>query len=103
MATEAEIQRGIVKYLKRHACVVYTTSQGYRPGGGTRVTAGLPDLLVIHSPGAWTFAEVKTPAGRMNHDQDVFALNAETARIPWELWRSVDDAVAWAKAVGIVA
>ena len=100
--TEADIQRGIVKFLKRHACAVYSTSQGYRPRGGTRVTAGLPDLLVIHGPGAWTFVEVKTQTGKMSPDQDVFALNAETAGIPCELWRSVEDAEAWAKRAGLV-
>ena len=100
---EAEIQREIVAFLKMVGCAVYQTSQGYRRDpGGTRMTPGLPDLLVMHGPGQWTFAEVKTAKGRLSPAQYGFEVNASAAGIPWALWRDVDDAWQWAKDVGLV-
>lgn len=102
-ATEAEIQRGIVKFLRTIGCAVYVTSQGYRKEpGGTRMTPGLPDLLVIDGPTSWTFAEVKASKGQMRPSQMDFARLAGEADIPCRLWRSVEDAAAWAVEVGIV-
>jgi hypothetical protein len=99
---EAQIQMEIVRFLRTVGCSVYDTSQGYRKErGGTRTSAGIPDLIVIH-PSAWTFAELKTPKGKMSTAQTGFRLACEEAGIPWALWRSVHDAWEWAKAAGIV-
>lgn len=101
--TEAAIQRDIVKFLRSVGCAVYVTSQGYRKDpGGTRMTPGLPDLLVIEGPQSWTWAEVKTEKGKLSPAQQQFADIALAADIPWALWRSVDDAWNWAVEVGIV-
>ena len=123
MASEAEIQKGIVRFLRNIGGAVWVTSQGYRKDpGGTRMTPGLPDLVVMFGwdwrttvkerPGVsevyarpvahWTFAEVKTSRGRLSPAQIVFRDHAVRAGVPWELWRSVSDAVAWAKRTGIV-
>jgi hypothetical protein len=81
---------------------VYSTEQGYRKErGGTRTTAGVPDLIVIFDE-AWTFAELKTPKGRLTTAQEGFRTACLSARIPWECWRSVDDAWTWAVRVGLV-
>lgn len=118
MATEAEIQRGIVRFLRDIGGAVWVTSQGYRSDpGGTRMTPGLPDLLVMFEAhidevagrvvprrlvSRWTFAEVKTPKGRLSPAQVTFRDESAKAGIPWELWRSTEDATRWARTVGIV-
>ena len=106
MATEAEIQRGIVTFLRSIGGAVWVTSQGYRKDpGGTRMTPGLPDLIVMfaYKRKGWTFAEVKTPKGKLSPAQVVFRDEAIAAGVPWEMWRSVDDAAEWAKRRGLVA
>jgi hypothetical protein len=99
---EALLSRDVQRVLKQIGCSVYSTEQGWRKErGGTRTSAGIPDLIVIH-PNAWTFAELKTPKGKMSTAQTGFRLACEEAGIPWNLWRSVQDAWEWAKAAGIV-
>ena len=122
--TEAQIQREIIKFLRSIGGAVWHTSQGFRRDpGGTRMTPGLPDLVVMFPEawrkhveterpgftklylapdGRWTFAEVKTPKGRLSPAQIVFRDESAKAGVPWELWRSVEDAAAWARALGIV-
>ncbi len=100
---EAAIQREIVKFLRGVGCAVYVTSQGYRKEpGGTRMTPGIPDLLVIEGPQSWTWAEVKNEKGKLSPAQHEFADVALKCDVPWECWRSVEDAKRWAVAVGIV-
>jgi hypothetical protein len=102
MKPEAMIQRDITNFLKMIGCAVYSTSQGYRKErGGTRTTPGIPDLIVFH-PDAWTFAELKTPRGSLSVAQDGFRTACLDSGAPWHLWRSVDDAWAWAVAAGII-
>jgi hypothetical protein len=99
---EALLSRDVQRALKQIGCSVYSTEQGYRKErGGTRTSAGIPDLIVIH-PSAWTFAELKTPKGKLSTAQTGFMLACEEAGIPWALWRSVHDSWEWAKAAGIV-
>ena len=101
--TERQIQREIVAFLRQIGCSVWDTSQGYRRDpGGTRMTPGLPDLYVIEGPQSWTWVEVKGEKGKLSPAQQVFADECRKADIPWELWRSVDDAWKWAVEVGIV-
>ena len=100
--TEAKIQRETVAFLKSIGCSVYETSQGYRKEpGGTRMTPGIPDIYVVH-PTAWTWAEMKTPKGRLSVHQEGFRLACEDAGIPWQLWRDVTDAFDWACDHGII-
>jgi len=100
---EAVLQREIVNLLRLVGCAVYVTSQGYRRDpGGTRMTPGLPDLLVLHDETAWTFVEVKTAKGKIRPSQMEFAAYAAECRVPCEVWRSVDDAKRWLVAHGIV-
>ena len=99
---ESEISREIVKFLRTVGGSVYSTEQGYRKErGGTRTSAGIPDLIVIF-PEAWTFAEIKTPKGRMSPAQEGFRLSCWDAGIPWQLWRDVRDSWDWCAENGIV-
>lgn len=123
MRPEAVIQRNIVKFLRTIGGAVWVTSQGYRKEpGGTRMTPGLPDLVVMFPAGMdttqrdypgsstvttygvrrWTFVEVKAPKGKLSAAQILFRDESIKAGVPWELWRSVGDAVEWARAKGIV-
>lgn len=99
---EREISREIQLFLKQVGCSVYTTEQGFRKErGGTRMTPGIPDLIVFH-PLAWTFAELKTPRGRLTGAQQGFRDDCLGAGVPWQLWRSVGDAWDWAVELGII-
>lgn len=107
--TEATIQREIMKFLRTIGCYVYSTSQGYRKDpGGTRMTAGIPDLFVVAyttqppSPCPWTWAEVKTPKGKLSPAQEEFRVMCEEAAIPHRVWRDVDDAWRWAVEAGLI-
>ena len=121
MASETAISREIATFLRDLGCKVYVTSR--RDPKGRRTTAGLPDMLVLFPEGErsdvverrdgytrvlyrqqprWTFAEIKGPKGKLRPDQIEFLDHAVRAGVPWQLWRSVDDAVAWAKRTGIV-
>lgn len=99
---ESQISREIQRFLKMMGAAVYTTEQGYRKErGGTRTTAGIPDLIVFF-PGVWTFAELKTAKGRLTPAQEGFREMCAFADAPWELWRSVEDAWNWCAKHGIV-
>ena len=123
--SEAAIQREIVKFLRMIGGAVWVTSQGYRKDpGGTRMTPGLPDLVVMFpmdlglkggvtrtlgtldfarwAKSRWTFAEVKTAKGKLSPAQVEFRDESIKAGVPWHLWRSVEDAKSWAVSVGLV-
>lgn len=100
--TEAQIQRETVGFLRSIGCWVWQTSQGYRKDpGGTRMTAGLPDLYVVHEK-AYTWAEMKTPKGKLSPAQAGFRDVCEMCGVPWHLWRDVRDAWDWAVSVGLI-
>ena len=102
MKPEAIVSRDVRKFLTQIGCAVYSSEQGYRKErGGTRQTPGIPDLIVIH-PDAWTFAELKAGRGRLSVAQEGFRTACVDAGVPWQLWRSVEDAWDWAVAVGLV-
>lgn len=75
MATESDIQEGIVKALELLGCTVLHTS-AFRQKGPSGVSKGVPDLLFRHS--AWpefVFAgmEVKRPGGRASSEQRFYS------------------------------
>jgi hypothetical protein len=100
---ESQISREIQAFLRDTiGCAVYSTEQGYRKErGGTRTSPGIPDLIVIH-PDAWTFAELKTPKGKLTVHQEGFRLVCEDAGVNWQLWRDVRDAWDWAVREGLI-
>lgn len=101
--TETAISRKIAAFLRSLGCKVYVISRN--DPRGSRTTKGLPDMLVIipRMQGVWTWAEIKGDKGKLRPDQVEFRDLCRTIGIPWELWRSLDDATAWAKSVGLVA
>ena len=101
--TEAQISLAITRLLRSLGGAVWSTEQGYRKGrGGTRTTAGIPDLIVIF-PRAWTFAEIKTQKGKLRTAQKFFRDECREAGVPWELWRSAADAWNWCVRSGVVS
>ena len=102
MKPEAQLSKDVRAFLQQVGCAVWSTEQGYRAErGGTRTTPGYPDLIVLH-PDAWTFVELKAGRNDLNGAQIVFRDECLKARVPWQLWRSVDDAWQWAVNVGLV-
>ena len=102
MKPEAQISKDVCEFLRTIGGTVYSTEQGYRKErGGTRMTPGIPDLFVAF-PDAWTWAELKTPKGKLTEAQHGFRLMCEDYGINWQLWRSVDDAWRWCVNVGII-
>lgn len=102
MKPEEKIQRAIVEFMRTVGFSVWDTSQGYRKErGGTRMTPGIPDL-VICGHGHTIFVEVKTPKGKLTVYQHVFrsdwTKNGGTALV----WRSSVEAFDWCVAQGII-
>ena len=99
---EAQISREIVGFLRTLGFAVYDTGQGYRKeSGGTRITPGLADLIVI-GHGLFTFVEVKTAKGKLRPSQEAFRDECIQNGVPWQLWRDVREAWDWAADNGIV-
>lgn len=95
---EKHIRQGIVRQLRVFGCHVYSFEHGNRHPrhAGQRITPGIPDLLVFDTKrGKWTFAEIKRPYGYLSQHQKVFRNLAAELNIPWQLWRSAEDAVVW--------
>ena len=93
---EHQISREIQNHIKAFGGAVWSSEQGYRHApGGTRCTPGIPDLIVIF-PQGWTFAELKTPKGRLTESQKNFRDHCKETGIPWQLWRSSADFFEWA-------
>lgn len=88
--TERDAQRGVVQLYQGCGCVVFSLSQGYRPGGKrhgtTRQTKGLPDLLVCHeaSGTAWSH-EVKRPGGQQRPEQAAYERVTVRCGLPYAL------------------
>jgi hypothetical protein len=100
--TEAAIQREIVAFVRQLGFAVYETSQGYRRDpGGTRCTAGIPDLYII-GHGFHLWVEVKAPKGKLRPSQEAFRVECLRNGVPWELWRDVRDAWDWGVRMGVV-
>lgn len=71
---EALIQASIVQAVHLSGGVAYSTSQGFRAApGGTRMTAGIPDLYCVWPrPGLALWIEVKVPGGKLRGAQQQF-------------------------------
>ena len=99
---ERQISHEIVEFLRLVGFAVWDTGQGYRRDpGGTRMTPGLADLVVI-GHGHMLFVEVKTARGKLRESQLVFREACESNSVPWVLWRDVREAFDWCVRVGIV-
>ena len=102
MRPEAKVQREIMEFMRLMNFSVWDTSQGYRKDpGGTRMTAGIPDLIFAGHDRT-LFVEVKTDKGKLTMWQKLF-------RTTWTdnggiclLWRSDRDAFDWLVAEGII-
>ena len=73
--TEATVQRKIKHLAAMLGFHISDTSQGYRPGGRrhgtTRITAGFPDLFMMHPDRQiHFFVEVKKPGGKPTPKQE---------------------------------
>lgn len=64
-AREKEVQREVKKLLSRRGCAVYDTSQPR----ASKVTPGLPDLVVFDRFRGLIFIEVKAPGGKPSPEQ----------------------------------
>ena len=100
---EKDVARSVVALLRDTLNgYVWSTEQGYRRDS-IRVTAGIPDLIVIFPEHkAWTFVELKGPKGKLRASQKVFRDACRTCGIPWQLWRSAEDAMDWCVTAGII-
>ena len=95
--TEEEISLAIRAVLELHGFDVYSLEQGYRKeSGGTRQTAGLPDLFVVGF-GRALWVELKSAKGRLRPSQEAFRDVCEANAVGWALWRSEADAIEWAR------
>ena len=104
--TEAQISREIQRFMKALGFAVYSTEQGYRhERGGTRTSAGIPDLIVL-GHGFCLFVEVKRPGGKLRPSQAAFRDEVNdlkyTGDIDWGMWTDVREAWDWCVEQGIV-
>jgi len=86
---------------------VVDTEQGYRPfecpacknpiPGGTRVTKGFPDWLVM-GHGLVVFLEWKSAKGKQSDDQKAFQARCRIAGIPYRVVRTTEEAVGFLRA-----
>lgn len=111
---EETIRERVTDFLRQMGMAVYKLEQGYRPENcqkcdtlipvrGTRVTAGVADILVAPPGGALFFVEFKRPKRRAGGDyvsnrtpeQVKFAADCAAAGVQVYLWRSLKEAQAW--------
>ena len=91
---------------------VVDTEQGYRPfecpkcqnpiPGGTRVTKGFPDWLVM-GHGLVVFLEWKSAHGKQSEDQKAFQGRCRIAGIPYRVVKTTEEAVAFLRAERIAS
>ena len=101
---EAEIQKHIIELLRdKLEFNVWETSQGYRKDpGGTRMTPGIPDLIIA-GHGHTLFVEVKAPkGGRLTDMQYLFRVRWTESGGTSLVWRSDSDAWDWCVSEGII-
>lgn len=80
----------IVKFFTLVGCTIYSTSQGYRKQkGGTRTSAGIPDLIVWLPSGKQGWFEVKTEDGMKLWDKLVGKPEYQVAKSSLEDWRRI--------------
>jgi hypothetical protein len=91
---EEEIRRGIREAFRAAGYYVWDTEQGYRHDGSSRVTPGLPDLLVM-GMGRVLWVECKSARGRLSDAQALFRDVCAEVGIEHQVWRSETDAIQW--------
>lgn len=87
---EADIRRGIVKFLRMIGFAVYDLEQNRK----TRQTPGIPDLYV-QGKGIRFWVEVKTAKGRLSEAQADFKAEEEAHGGTVHVWRSSQEAFEW--------
>ena len=81
---------------------VWDTEQGYRPGrGGSRVTPGLADLILI-GRGAVVFVEAKAGRGKQSLAQVQFEQTCQLNAVPYILANSAAEMVQGLQELGLV-
>lgn len=99
---ESAISREIVGFLRSVGFAVWDTGQGYRRDpGGTRITPGLADLVVI-GHGRVLFVEVKRPKAKLRPAQEVFRDECLANGGEWHLWRDVREAFDYLVDIGLL-
>ena len=103
MKPEALIQKHIIELMRdKMGFAVWETSQGYRKDpGGTRTTAGIPDLIIA-GYGHTLFVEVKTEKGAVTEAQAIFAAEWMDHGGTLLVWRSDHDAWDWLVDNGLI-
>ena len=102
MKPEARIQRNIKDLLVQVGFNVWDTSQGYRKDpGGTRMTPGIPDLMMA-GHGRTLLVEVKTEKGKLTPHQQLFNHEWNLHGGTCLVWRSVEDAWDYLVGEGII-
>ena len=101
---EAKISKEITEFLTLIGHIVYSTEQGYRPArGGTRMSPGIPDLLVFGTPELpFYFVEVKAPGGKMRGSQRAFQSECERMSVPHLVAWDVRDVFDWLVEHGVI-
>jgi hypothetical protein len=102
-ATEADVQKLIVAYLRLHGLAVLETSRrrkrcpcGRWPAGGDGCDKGTPDLLVwLPVPGLWLGLEVKGARTCLSPEQRVLAARGMVVIV-----RTPEEALAAVRAAG---
>lgn len=91
--SEEEIRHAIKAAVERIGGVTYDTEQQRKD---TRVTAGVPDLIVAFprlGNGAWSFVEVKSATGRLRDSQEAFRRALTACGAPYAVWRDEMEAL----------
>ena len=88
----------IVKFFTQIGCAVQTTSQGYRKEkGGTRMSPGIPDLIVWLPSGKQGWFEVKTDDGLALWAKLVDKPEHAVAKSQRDNWKRIQGQAAFAR------
>ncbi|ERL64020.1 VRR-NUC domain-containing protein [Schleiferilactobacillus shenzhenensis] len=99
MTAEAKIQNDIRVAVSQHGCTIIRTNSGRVKTTDGRIfiagpPPGWPDLTGFrHRDGKLILIEVKTPTGRLRHDQEQFKAFIESKPVLYGVARSVEDAL----------
>lgn len=81
--------------LRMVGWAVWSLEQGYRAErGGTRQTAGLPDIVAI-GDGHVLFIELKVGRRKLSNAQKLFGAECLANGGEWVVWRDVSEAWIW--------
>jgi hypothetical protein len=112
--TEAQIQAGIVRYVRLAAKpgveIVHIPNGGSRTGGWVEganlkrigTVPGVPDLMILGPNGQARVLEVKRPGGQLSEAQREFLARLDLAGCEYAVVYSVEEAVAACRNWGVV-